>query len=104
MTSLAVVSFILNIYIISLASSAIDFWRQQVTRNDTEPELSKLFADEDSVDINLVPMIIALFFDLLCFLAYLILVLTSVLIHGGVCCKSGNKLVVLSLTVLCPMF
>ena len=99
--SLAVVSFILNIYIIiCLALSAIRSWNDRVM-NDAD--LNALFADCDGMCINLAPMIIALFFDILSFFDPCI---NFSFMHFNMWCKTYKSyaLVVLSLTVFCPMF
>ena len=99
-TSLAVVSFILNIYIVCLASSAIGFWNEHIEK---DAKLSKFFSGIDSQRINLAPMKITLVFDLACIVVYAILAIASLCV--AYCYKKYEEyeLVILSLTVLCPM-
>ena len=98
MIALAVVSFILNIYIISLDVSASVFFDKVVSSNH------ELFAGISTLkDQNIVSISFAFIFDFVCFIAYIGLVTITL------CCKFTEKYkdyapVILSLTVLCPLF
>ena len=105
-TSLAVVSFIINIYIICVASSAVEVWYDHV-RKDTE--LKEYYSDTDSMAINLAPLYFTLYVDITCLVVYVHIVFFSILLRYY-CVTEKNKkykkyeLVTLSLTALCPTF
>lgn len=68
--SLAILSLISNIYIVSLASSAIEFWQYR-----GEDELRRIFHDFDK-NRNLVPLVTALVVDIICLIVWIVLAST----------------------------
>lgn len=90
--SLTLLSALANLYIISLTSAAFHYWLQ--VHNDPN-----LIYDFDKKR-NFAPLLAALFFDILCFVGWIILIVTS-----SICkCLDRNYVLVLSLTVLSPLF
>lgn len=91
--SLAVVSFILNIYIIAVASSAVEFWREKL---DNELQI---YHDIDALrSQNLASICTALAFDNLCFIVLISIVIIAVYLKFKECkcpkcdiCSKCNK-------------
>ena len=125
--SLAVLSFIANIYIIFLAGTALGFWRHR-----GEDELRHIFHDFDEKR-NLGPLIFVLIIDLICLVVWGLVVFKSVCTYfkikplhvlidtlNWLCCRTlmctcpcnlcrstidhDDYIPILSLTVLCPIF
>ena len=98
--ALTVLSAIVNLYniIIALTSAAIHYWCQ-IQRN------SDLLYDLD-IELNLGPSVIAIIFDILCFLAWVAIVIVAGASYGEKCkCLHREYAgVILSSTVLCPFF
>ena len=69
--SLAILSLITIIYIICLAGSAVNFWQFH-----GEDELRRIFHNFDE-NRNLIPLIVALTIDLLCLIAWILIVFIS---------------------------
>ena len=128
--SLAIVSFIINLYIICLASSALRFWckySSSILLTDKHCTCTgKSDKDKYQCQVNLAAIMIALIVDILniIVLGSLVMWVIFIKLHTKSCtiilccdhcsnCKICNKLcdpvedykmAILSLTVLCPIF
>ena len=99
--SLSVVSFIVNIYIFSLTASAVGFWR-----NRLDDELNLFHTIDTLKSQNIASVSIAVVLDILCLILLLIITVISVIIYKQIILVNYKEYVpvILSLTVLCPLF
>jgi hypothetical protein len=93
--ALAVLSFVANFYILCLACTALDYWLHK-----GEAEIRDLFHKNNEFERSIsFPLGFSLLIDILCFLLWI-----GIVALGAYKNSNADYILILSLTVLCPIF